>query len=228
MQVTILLDSGAFFEELKVGRPYQKLEVGYFGSGQNVSDIRVLADGNDAQLKENNLGTGRIEVRHLDSGGNSTGSIEVTDGLAQNILRRMDLYQSNTPDFDRQKFDCVLAFTSGRFCCSMVKERRFVEYDLSTGNKTGKDHTPNKQIAHNVAVHFDLQDGDALELRKDDGTVLFSTTNLPPGTKRVDIDVVADNTTAAKLYRDALDLKAKGHTTCWLPNQGDPPTLGCP
>jgi hypothetical protein len=226
MQVTIVLDSGAFFDELRAGRAYRELKVGYFGSGPNVLDIRVLADGKDLGISDYKLKKGTIEVRQKDSTDCATGSIEITDALADSLLKKSELYPTNTPDFDETIFDCFLSFTSGRFCCSMVKERRFVEYDTAAMTSTGKDYTT-RQIAHNVAVHFDLSTGDALEIkRQGDKDPIFSTADLPAGTRRVDIDVVADNTTAKRLFCYAL--KLTGHKSCWLPNQGDPPTLGAP
>lgn len=232
MQITIVMDSGAFLEELLAGRSYKSLDVGYFSSAPNVSDIKVLADGREVRLADNNLcketieHQERIEVRQIDSSGNDTGEIEVTQDLACALLRKVDLYPYDTPDFNVGSFDCILTFKAGRFCPSMIKERRFVEADTSTCNKTGKAVVPTKQIAHNVAIHYDLADGQGLEFKRDDGAILFSTAKLPQGVKRVDIDIVADNTTATRLFRDALDLSKC--PTCWLPNQGDPPTLGCP
>lgn len=224
MQVTILLDSGAFFEELAHNRSYPKLEVGYFNSGPDVPELSVLTNGDELNINSEKLGRGTIEIHHLNSSGQEAGNAGVTHQLAGSILRKKDLYPDNPPDFDRKKFDCVLEFYSGRFCCSMVKERRFVEVECSTKAKTGKDKKTAKQISHNVAVHFDLADGDRLEIKRG-GNILFSTNSAPAGTKRVDIDIVADNTTAERLYREALILKGN---TCWLPNQGDPPTLGSP
>jgi len=224
MQVTIMLDSGAFFEELRAGGDYEELEVGYFGSGRNVVDIRVLVDGNERAIRGHKLKKGTIEVRERKPGGGA--AIEITDGLAGSLLKKQDLYPENTPDFDRGKFDCVLNFTSGRFCCFMVKERRFLEYDMAARTRTGRHHTTD-QIAHNVAVHFDLGRDDVLELKwKGEKGEIFTTAGLDAGTKRVDIDIVADNSTAERLFWEAL--KFNGHKSYWLPNQGDPPTLGAP
>jgi hypothetical protein len=80
-----------------------------------------------------------------------------------------------------------------------------------------------KQVAHNVAVHYELASGEVLKLRRDDGTILFTTAGLVAGTKRLDVEIVADNSTAEKFYREALTFS---EPNCWLPNQGDPPPIG--
>lgn len=245
IHATLVLDSGAFFQDLQIGQQYDKLEVGFFGSCQDTAEIQVVVDGNPIANNETKLGKGRIEVVFKKAAVPEPGKeprIEVTDAFVNNLLRIKDLYPVDTPVLDEDKFDCTFIFTSGRFCCSMVKARTFAECTIDTGAKTGQKlwsldpadavnlkadpKTPkNKPISHNVAVHFELEKGDSLELKRSDNTILFTTANLPPDAKRVEVEIVADNTTATKFFQDALKLKGKN---AWLPNQGDPPTVGPP
>lgn len=225
--VTLALDSAAFFQNLQKGEHYPKLEIGFFGSTGDAAEIHVIADGKMMPVKQSKLGTGYIEVIFKKANGVNSG-IEVTDALIETLLRKEDLYPGpgNSPDFNMAEFDCTFIFTSGRFCCSMVKVRPFAEWSALTGLKTGQKHPFTKPISHNVAVHFELENGDSLQMIRQDGTELFTTANLPKGARRVDVDIVADNSTAPKFFKKALILKDKA--AYWLPNQGDPPPVGLP
>ncbi|HVG21555.1 MAG TPA: hypothetical protein VNI02_21130 [Blastocatellia bacterium] len=224
IHATLVLDSGAFFQNLQAGTIYDRLDVGFFGSDGDATEIHVVVDGNPVPANETKLGQGKIEVLFKKGQGSAPG-IEVTEAFINSLLRVQDLYPVDTPNIDQSKFDCVFVFTSGRFCCSMVKVRPFQEWNREPWGKTDQKIHTKKAISHNVAVHFELEDGDSLQLVREKSTVLFTTANLPKDAKRVDIDIVADNSTAVKFFRDALNLKGR---TAWLPNQGDPPTVGPP
>jgi hypothetical protein len=224
LHATVILDSGAFFQNIQADQNYNMLEIGFFGSGDDATEIMVTADGIPIPAKEKKLGKGRIEVLFEKANGTNDG-IAITEAFANSLLRLQDLYPVDTPEIDQSAFDCTFVFRAGRFCCSMVKVRPFQEWVIETNKKTDKKIPTAKAISHNVAVHFELDDGDTLQLVRDDSTVLFTTADIPKYSKRVDVDIVADNSTATKFYRDALKLKTK---TAWLPNQGDPPTVGPP
>jgi hypothetical protein len=223
MHATITLDSGAFLEEVQKGRSYKELRVGYFGNGPLVPDLHILADGDLVKPRDPKLGYGTVEV--VVTGDAGARGVEVTDTFVDTLLRKVDLYPVNTPEYDPDQFECTLIFTAGRFCCSMVKTRLFKEHSVATGMATGSTFPLMKLISHNASVHFDLGPKDVLELRRNGSEVLFSTADLPTGTQRLDLEVMAHNNTAIRFFRDALVLKGP---TCLLPNQGDPPPNGSP
>src|SRR5215216_2918225 len=139
-----------------------------------------------------------------------------------------DLYGKRKPkSVDRKKFDSIIRFESGLFSGSLLKPRYFDEYRKQANGKFA--HTEgcrrklvSKPVAHNVLVQFTLDDGDALELVRD-GKVIWSSKDS--GAKsRLEIEVIADNTTAEKFFRLALIEKMDSY---WLPNIGDPPPM-CP
>lgn len=224
IHATLVLDSGAFFQDLQVGNEYKRLDVGFFGSGDKTTEIHVVVDGTPMPANETKLGQGTIEVL-FHKGDGSTPVMEVTEAFINSLLRLEELYPENTPVIDETKFDCTFVFTSGRLCCSMVKVRPFQEWTIAPWEKTKLKVDTKKPISHNVAVHFELERGDTLEMVRNKDTVLFTTANLSSDAKRIDIDIVADNSTAVRFYRDALKLTSK---TVMLPNQGDPPTIGPP
>jgi len=225
--VTIVLDSGAFLQN--IDETLEELDVGYFQSGKNpagqeMPDIRAYADGEEAPVKHNKLGQGVINVIQT-KGGVPVAGIKILDSLKRNLLRKEQLYDGRPPDYNENAFECKIHFTSGNFRCSKVKDRRFIEVVVNGYAKTGKDKHL-RPIAHDVLVHYQLEDGDELRLEREKGPVLFSTTDLKPGTKHVEIELLTNNATATQFFCDALDLT--GRTHCWLPNQGDPTSSGAP
>lgn len=236
VQGTILLDSGAFLQEIAPGTT-PKIEIGYFNSDDGVSDLQVFADGQPIDLGNVKLG-GDVEVRHTGAGARAAG-VEITRAFADGLLRIRDLYENDCPKIKKEAFDCRLVLTSGRICGSMVKQRAFKPFSVTDlvrqmsqptiapkPEPIGDPKIITKCIPHNLAVHFDLDDGDYLELVDSGGNVIFSTRQLPAGTRRFEMELIADNTTCMGFYHKALDLT--NHKTCWMPNQGDPPPMGPP
>ncbi len=222
VQGTIMLDSGAILQEISPGY-FPELVIGYFQSDDGVSDLQVFANGEPTEQKPVKL-AGKIEIRHNGASGRGA---EVTRGFADTLLKLEDLYGPKRPTFKEDEFDSKLSFKSGRFCASLVKQRAFKPHGVNDPVRlVGTPKTPPKLISHNIAVHYDLEDEDTLELVNSNGDVLFTTRDLPEGTKRFEIELIADNTTAVRFYHKAIDLT--DCETCWLPNQGDPPPMGPP
>jgi hypothetical protein len=233
---TILLDSGAFLQEISPGL-VPKLEIGYFNSQDGVSDMHVLADGLPLGLGNIKL-DGTIEIKHTSTSRPAAG-VEVTSLFATSLLKIEDLYGTSGPVFKKNEFDCTLVFTSGRVCGSMIKPRAFKAYNASeldaklANPATAPDPQPignpvplPKSIPHNFALHYKLEDGETLEFVDSKGNTIFSSSQLPSGTERFEIELIADNSTCHSFFHKALDLT--NHPTCYLPNQGDPPPMGIP
>lgn len=226
MHATITLDSGAFLQNIDEN-PVE-LDVGYFqcgkdNSGNDVPDIRAYADGESTAVRHEKLGNGSISVTRTKSGAPVTG-VRISASLKQHLLRKKELYGDPGPNYDPNNIECTIHFASGDFCSSMVKDRRFVEVPVSGGTQLSDKYA--RPIAHNVVVHYNLEADEELRFERENGTILFSTGDVSPGTKHVQIELVANNSTAVQFFRDALDLQ--GRTSCWLPNQGDPPPTGGP
>jgi hypothetical protein len=227
VQVTITLDSGCFLPLESEKQTYS--EVGYFQSDDSVSDIRVLIDGEQEEpVQQMKLGKDcQIEVRHVRADNSiNTDGVTCSPSFHGNLLHMKHLYGEHAP-VEKAKFDCVLRFDSGRFCPSMVKGRSFKEhtkqsdgsFKFQTGNAKKLVGQP---VAHNVLVLYKLEDDEALELARDDKP--FWTSKGKKIEDRIDIEIVADNTTAEKFFRHALKDERDSY---WLPNQGDPPP-NCP
>jgi hypothetical protein len=242
---TILLDSGAFLQEMdpvhapkaETGYFYvPKLEVGYFNSGDGVSDMQVFADGRPFDVGEIKL-RGLIEIKHTGASQSSSGA-KVSIPFADSLLKIKDLYQAGGPKFKKDEFDCTLVFKSGRVCGSLIKPRAFKAYnssdlDAKLADPTAPDPLPQglpiplpRSIPHNFVVHYKLEDGDTLEFVDSNNDTVFSSSQLPSGTERFEIELIADNSTCHSFFHKALDLT--NHPTCYLPNQGDPPPMGIP
>ena len=135
-----------------------------------------------------------------------------------------DLYGNHMP-VDRAKFDCVISFDSGLFCAALIKPRYFNEHRKQTDGKfkytqgCGRKLVK-KPIAHNVFVHFKLNNGETLEIVKDN-EVIWSSKDCS-AKDILEIVIIADNTTTDKFYRQALKDKRDSY---WLPNDGDPPPV---
>ncbi len=222
---TVILDSGCFLRVPKSKGRYTK--IGYFGSGESVPDICVKADGSKVDCSDSmNLGEKRkIEIRHVKADGTIKkdgvlGSIDFQDKL----LHLKDLYdKGDIPKVDPKKFDCIIRFDSGRFVPALVKPRDFKRLNMQA---TGKLKASNERkatprpIAHNIYVYFTLEEGETLQFAK--GTKVFWSSESAGAKERLDIEIIADNSTAEKFYCGAL----KGErASYWLPNQGDPPPM---
>ena len=223
---TVILDSGCFLPVPESNGRYTK--IGYFGSSKSVSDICVRADGADVGYSEPmNLGKKcEIQIRHVKADDTiKKEGVRGVQGFHDKLLHLSDLYdKDDVPVVDPAKFDCILHFDSGRFAPALVKPRYFKKLSLQATGKfeaLPEESKPvNRPIAHNIHVHFKLKNGEALELARD-GEVFWSSKDV--GAKeRLDIEIVADNTTADKFYRVALKGKRDSY---WLPNQGDPPPM---
>ncbi|HEX8186347.1 MAG TPA: hypothetical protein VF747_16395 [Blastocatellia bacterium] len=228
IQATVILDSGCFLPRAE-GGDGKSTEIGYFGSSKSVSDIRVLADGVE-QISSSpiNLGKGCIiEVRHAKSSGQpKMDGVKASPTFHGQLLHMKDLYGQHMP-VDRARFDCILHFDTGYFCSSLVKPRYFEEHKKQSNGKfmhteECKRKLVSKPVAHNVLVHFKINNGESLQLLRD-GEVFWSSKDS--GVKdRLEIEIVADNSTVERFYRRALKEKRDSY---WLPNFGDPPPV-CP
>lgn len=222
-QATIVLDSGVLFP--KEGG---HCEIGYFQCEDSCSDITISIDGEEVDNLPDpfKLGTGAIEVRHLNADGSiKRGGVKSSKLFHKRILHLKDLYGDDQP-VERAKFDCVIRFDTGHFSPSMIKKRHFKEHRKQGDGKFRHNPTDapheTQPIAHNLLVYYTLKDGEALELARGD-VVFWSTRNY--GIKdRLDIEFMADNSTAEKFFQHSLDDGKNGY---WLPNQGDPPP-SCP
>jgi hypothetical protein len=226
VQATVILDSGCL---LQGDDNSPTTEVGYFQSDQSAWDIRVISDGQELEFEElRSLGENcTMEIRHVKADGtiNQEGA-RASKGFHDHILHLRELYGVDTP-VDRSKFDCILRFDAGLFCAALLKPRAFKLHEQQEDGQLAyvQAELPrriDRPIAHNIHVHFQLDDGDAIELARD-GTVFWTSNRISPA-NRLEIEIIADNATAEKFYCHAL----KGNrSNYWLPNQGDPPPV-CP
>jgi len=229
IQATVILDSGCFLPRAE-GNNGTYTEIGYFGSSKSVSDIRVLADGVEEKHSEPiNLGKNcGIEVRHMKANGKpKRDGVKRSPTFHDELLHMSDLYGENQ-HVDPSKFDCVIRFDSGRFSGALVKPRYFEEYKRQPDGKfvhtqECKRKMVRKPVAHNIYVYFRLNKGEWLELARD-GEVFWSSKDSDVK-ERLEVEMVADNTTAEKFFRLALADNKKD--SYWLPNVGDPPPV-CP
>jgi hypothetical protein len=228
INVTVTLDSGSF---LPMTEKY--CEIGYFCCESSVSDIKIFTDGEETDDTPNpfklcNAGRkSKIEVRHKDIN-NQTKKDGITPAKSfhSQLLHLNQLYGSDEA-VEPTNFDCILRFDSGHFRASMVKNRDFKSHKKQPDGSLLRDMTvqakPVGPIAHNMVVSFILEEGEALELARDD--VMLWTSKGRKISDRLEIEITADNSTAVKFYRDAL--KDSNKPSYFLPNQGDPPP-SCP
>ena len=226
---TVTLDSGCFLTRRPDAvKPYPA-EIGYFESEKGTSDIKVQIDGRDIASNDlEKLGTKCvIEVRRMDRG-----DIPRKDGAKPSptfhdrLLHITSLYQDDETYSAEDNFDCIIRFDSGYFYATNVKDRTFREYPKQSDNSLAYDNSIGKQvvqsIAHDVAVFFRLEDGEALELVRD-GKPFWSSKDLG-ATEAIDITFGADESTVEKFYCKALRASRDSY---WLPNNPDDPPPSC-
>ena len=225
---TVILDSGCFLPVPDSNGDYAK--IGYFQSSKSVSDICVRADGADLPYPQPmNLGKKcEIEIRHVKANGAvKKDGVYAVEGFHDKLLHLSDLYdddETDIPEFDPSKFDCIIRFDSGLFAPALVKPRYFKKLNKQASGEflisPEERKLAGKLIAHNIHILFKLKHGETLELARG-GEVFWSSRDVAVK-DRLDIEIVADNTTAEKFYRVALKGKRDSY---WLPNQGDPPPM---
>ena len=225
VQATVILDSGCF---LPGNEKNSSTEIGYFQSDNAAQDIRIIADGKELESKDlMSLGEKcQIEIRHVKEDGTTYDEgAKASPNFHDQLLHFRELYGVDVP-VDPTKFDCILRFDSGLFFGAMLKPRAFKPYRHTDGQYVyAPDVAPksiDRPIAHNVHVHFKLDKGEALQLVRDD--VVFWSSAENGVSERLEIEIIADNSTAKKFYCDALESSRDSY---WLPNQGDPPPA-CP
>jgi hypothetical protein len=212
---TVVLDSGILFlGGLKV--PYSSIDVGYFQPR-----IVIYVDGEEvSDYQPDQIGK-KLAVS-LDRGNSPNQVVPFSKCLNSKLLRLSTLYDGKTPPVMRtDPFDTMISFNSGHFRCSGVKERFF--YEMQGGQKIGRKCFG--RIAHDVVIEFDLGDDGVLSM-KDEGALDWSSSQLPSTTKRIDIEILAEDPTAEMFYAKAFDLDPS--ETYYVPNQGHPPPVGAP
>lgn len=217
IQVTIVLDSGLFLtDEEATGFTYS--EVGYF-----TPHLHIYRDGEKTEeIDPAKMGTNcrLINVRKINTKGEEVGGgIRFSKCLLKHLLRLHNLY-GHFVIVDRPQLDCIFHFNSGSFRSSKLKPRAFKECDGQSHQLTGKRQSV-VPIAHDIIIEYELAAGEKLTLSDEAGVVIWSSDSLPAN-GRIDIDVMADNSTAVMFYRDALKLRGQNY---WLPNQDDPPPI---
>lgn len=227
---TVTLDSGCFLTRKKDAVQPYSAEIGYFESEDEISDIKVQIDGRDVTSPElEKLGKNCvIEVRRIDKGG-----VPRKDGARSSptfhdrLLHMTALYKDQEMDSPEGNFDCVIRFDSGYFYAANVKDRTFKEYKKQADNSLSYAEGYGKQIvqsiAHDVAIYFRLEDGDSIELVRNNGRPFWSSKDLG-ATTSIDITFVADESTVEKFFCQAL---RDSRDSYWLPNNPDDPPPMC-
>jgi hypothetical protein len=228
VHATLILDSGCFLP-VPENHDGSYNEVGYFSSSDKIPDIQVCSDGESLCHKKKvstNLAKGsQIIVRVSKNGKPRKGKVEGSSGFQGYLLHLRDLYGKDIT-VDRSKFDCILRFEAGFFTPVGIKPRRFKRYSKQSSGTfahvEGADIELDKPIAHGIHVHFKLKNDEVLELIS--GKQVIWSSKRADAKNHLEIEIVADNSTAEKFYRFALEA---GEEDVFLPNQGDPPPL-CP
>lgn len=222
MRVTIILDSGGFLIDASAAPA--PLDVGYFETA-GPHDIEVSEDGKPAQaLPKTRLGTRneRIDVQHVAADGSVKAGVNQSASFKKDILKKNELYPVDTPDFIASEYDCILRFYSGDFESSDLRARVFKEHRLSDDGATGNSRTT-RPIANDVLVHFDLDNGEELRLRRHSGTDVWSSSSVGSATKRVEVKLLADISLDTKYFGKALKHKGPHYHR---PNPDPPPMNG--
>lgn len=215
--LSILLDAGLFMTDEEADG-YQFSEVGYFAPR-----VHIYQDGERiAELSQNLFGSDgqTIKVRKMTAAGVEINEgIRLSSSLIRDLLRLHKVYDESIIPVDRASLDCIFHFTSGIFRASSVKPRYFQQVD-------GKSHLPipNSRkfvglIAHDIVVEYAIDDGEILSMTDAAGGVIYRSGGAR---LRIDIEILADNSAAEMLYREALKLRGQNY---WLPNQDDPPPI---
>jgi hypothetical protein len=196
--------------------------VGYFCSKDSSPNIRIYSDGKELSISPSlNIPTnGVLEVQLAENNIIKQG-ISVDTSIGHSGLTWHKLYGQG-PDLDETKFNCLIRFRSGSFRASMIKGRRF-KLDPPPTDPSSKADQWIDSVAHNVVVHYAIADTEELRLMASDGP-LWSSRNHATSANNIEIEVVADHSTATNFYRECL--KHSGYV--WLPNQGDPPPIWPP
>jgi hypothetical protein len=216
---TVVLDSGAFLSALPESGIW---DIGYFASKMSTPSIRIYSDGKEISTAQNldvPTGGATLEVQ-LTEGEILKKGISVDNNISLYGLTWEQLYddlyaEKKQIDVDRTKFDCVIRFHSGYFRASMVKARRFKLQPAPPPANPGDKWTP--PVAHNVVVHYTIADTEELKLVTG-GRPMWSSGDHPNSAANIEIEIVADHSTATQFYCDCLTYKGP----FWLPNQGDP------
>lgn len=223
---TVTLGSGCFLPREEKDEPFST-EIGYFQSTHADPEIKVSIDGVEVRSSDLKLGTDCvIEVRHKDAKGNiRKDGVKSTADFHKKLLHMWQLYGEHETCAGRDRFDCILRFYSGRFRAEEVKDRTFREYWKETDSsplthQVGNGTKVVRAIAHDVAIDFELQDGDTLELARNDYPFWSSS----GATSSVDIKIIADDSMVEKFFCNAL---CNDRMSYWLPNSPDDPPPSC-
>ncbi len=229
-QISVTLDSGMFLNELDEGQ-YPNCRIGYFAPEFKIYGDWKLVEGPDLTKATTDYRV--INFRLIDKlGEEKKDGVYFLKDLLKGILLRKDIYNgaSYSPPVIETRFDWIFSFDSGVFRCSSVKNRFFKQIDGRTHQTNGK-RQEYKNIAHDVVIHYELAQGERLEIavgeqvlwNSTDRQVLSNTTEYIDVVSRFDIEVIAPHATAENYFRDALDHQGNDY---WLPNQGDPDPVG--
>ena len=239
IQISVVLDSGVFLN-LVEDEKYPECRIGYFAP-----DFKVYGDWKPIPCNDltepisppdpaqpnaysdsmwARIGSREIVFSLFDAKGNEKkDGVILSEALREHLLLRKTIYEGEdySPPIIEARFDWIFKFSSGFFRCSSVKDRFFKQC-------SGVSHAPNSKrkrfnkIAHDVVVHFELEQGERLVMTIGD-KVFWNSSDYKDVTKRFDIEVIGPHATAENYYRDALDYQGKDY---WLPNQGDPGPMG--
>ena len=213
IQATVVLDSGILLLG-GVRAPYTTMNVGYFQP-----KIVIYADGE--QVHEHRSGVGKkLDVR-LDGGKTAQDLVHFSYCMATSLLRLSTLYNGNPlPTLRSDPFDTIIGFNSGHFRCSGVKERFF--YEMVNGKQV--DRKSFGKIAHDILVEFDLGDDGELSLA-DGGGLDWSSRQISRPSRRLDIEILAEDSTAKRFFAEALNLDPNGMLP---PQPGSPASVRSP
>jgi hypothetical protein len=216
---TVVLDSGLFL----TARPDSgKWEVGFFESKDSIPSIRVYYDGKELPVSpalKTPTGRAVLEVQLVEGKtvkkGISVDSSLIDYGLTWDKLYD-DLYKKGeTIEIDRTKLDCTIEFQAGYFRASMIKTRRFKQ-EPPPGEKW------TDPVAHNVVVHYAMNDAEELRL-VEGGNTIWTSRGHPGSASLIELEIISDHSTAPQFFRNCLMHKGSQYAgPFWLPNQGDP------
>ena len=231
---TIILDSGCFLKVEEKGQTFS--EIGYFQCEGSAPDFRVVIDDREREVPElQKLAEGydepkrecKIEVRHKDaSGAIKTDGVKFSETFHDELLEMKDLYGKPVP-VNRQNFDCVIRFDSGKFSADDLRTRVFKEHRKGPNGKHklvrgAKPKPVKKPIMHDVVVTFTLGPDESIEFARN-GEPFWSIKEGEMEGSLV-VKLLADDSTAPKYFADSFETE---RATYALPNPSDPPP-SCP